>query len=128
MVCSQPPVQVSFPAVVRLRFCGDVVCMIRLVHTMSEGEANSIEEEFAIALDALTEKYGRPESSSVTVPAACQGRLASCLREGTATLEARWKWASGESIALQAAAGLQDAHLLLEYLPPGAPAAAPGGM
>jgi hypothetical protein len=128
MVCSEPPAAVGFSAVARLRFCGDSLCVVRLVHTASEGEANEIHGIFKRVAEALEQKYQRPASSTVTVASDCEAQLASCLREGTATLEAHWKWPSEHAISFQAVASQQGAHLVLEYLAPGTHPAALEGL
>jgi hypothetical protein len=119
LVCSEPPAAVGFSAVARLRFCGDSLCVIRLVYTTSEGEAHEIQGIFERVAEALQKKYQRPASSSVSVPSDCEARLASCLREGSATLEAHWNWPSEHAISFQAVASQQGAHLVLEYSAPG---------
>lgn len=117
--CSKPAAPVGFEGQAALGFCGDGLCAVDVTGTWPNKDQKALTELFTKLVRALYSKYG--QSRELKIPnGTCREHVASCLRNGSAEMKARWEWASGEKLTLQVKTEDEDFVLGLHYRVPGA--------
>lgn len=117
--CSKPAAPVGFEGEATLSFCGSGLCAVAVTGHWSERDQKPLAELFTRLVKALYTKYGK--SRELVLPSGtCREHLASCLRDGSAQMKARWEWDSGEKLTLQVETDDSGFALGLRYRVPGA--------
>lgn len=102
MECSGTPKSVGFPARARLKTCHGKICEIAILAAPAL-EEHAWRARYADVRSALEGKYGKPAHKDNVFPASCKETMLACIQDGTAHLESRWKWSTGESVTLSVA-------------------------
>lgn len=117
--CSKPAAPVGFEGETALGFCGDGLCAVDVTGNWPSQDQKALTELFTKLVRALYAKYG--QSRELKIPnGTCREHVASCLRNGSAEMKARWDWGSGEKLLLQVKTEGEGFVLGLHYRVPGA--------
>lgn len=117
--CSKTAAPVGFEGQTALGFCGDGLCAVDVTGNWPGKDQKALTELFTKLVRALYAKYG--QSRELKIPnGTCREHVASCLRNGSAEMKARWEWASGEKLTLQVKTADEGFVLGLHYRVPGA--------
>ncbi len=94
--CSGPAKELSIEVEVDLRYCGDKLCRVDLIHEPSKRLSALWKERFAKLKRHYEARYGRARRLRYVMPAKCESDLVGCLRKGHAVAIYSWRWKDRE--------------------------------
>jgi len=101
--CSRAVDGAEFPGKPILSFCGDdpTLCAVGVAIEVDTSDWAAWSARFEEMKQALVTAHGAPTVDTQTVDEACKGdEFVKCLDDGTASLEATWKWKQGHRVSL----------------------------
>jgi hypothetical protein len=95
--CSGAPAAVGYPAVTRLKFCGETVCRIDVLLKLSGDDATAFLHDYEDRHKALEALYGAPNRHVEKIASDCGESMSWCLSNKKAELSDEWMWRGGGS-------------------------------